>query len=211
MKHRLFCFGDSFVDWHIPKHHWTYYLAKHYNVHKFGKLGADNYSILYQLGNLPNYENGDRIVIVFTNPGRLPRRFYGNRREEFLNEPYTSPNFYEDTKFAKKLDELRFDENVRWISGERKDEMEFLKKLKLWLSHYQPIFITWSEDFYLPTSDFVTHFKVSSNFQEGIGESIDFHPGPLGCYDIYTLLHTLLKINDIIVEYEPNIVEQKLL
>jgi hypothetical protein len=81
---RLFCFGDSFIDWYVPKYHWTYYLSKHYEVIKHGKAGADNHSILFQMGRLPEFIEGDRIIIVFTEPGRLPRRYYGKRREVFI-------------------------------------------------------------------------------------------------------------------------------
>ena len=105
MKSRLFCFGDSFVDWPIPTYHWTSYLSNHYDVYKFGVRGADNVSILFQLGNLPEYKKGDRIIMVFTEPGRLPRRFYGDRKERFMKTPYMSPNFYKNREFLSKIRE----------------------------------------------------------------------------------------------------------
>lgn len=202
MKPRLFCFGDSFVDWSVPKHHWTYYLSKHYEVHKFGKFGADNYSILFQLGNLPEYKKGDRVIIVFTEPGRLPRRFYGERKDKFKSTPYMAPEFYEDVNFGKKLHMLKYDEGERWINGERDIEIQFLKNLKLWMDDYNPVFVTWSEYFHKPISDLVSLIQVSSNWDEGYGEERDFHPGPKGCHNMYKILHTLLNIKEPIVEFE---------
>ena len=202
MKPRLFCFGDSFVDWHIPKYHWTYYLSKHYEVHKHGKLGADNYSIIFQLGNLDEYKDGDRILIVFTDPGRLPRRYYGDRHVTFLGNPYKSPNFFKDEHLAKKLDDLRLIEGDNWVNGIRENDVNFLKNLQKWLNMYNPIFITWSEQFHISTSDFVTLIKVTSNWEEKVGEEIDFHPGPNGCYEMYQKIHELLKIKESIVELE---------
>ena len=202
MKSRLFCFGDSFVDWHIPKYHWTYYLSKHYEVHKFGKSGADNYSILFQLGNLPEYKEGDRVIIVFTEPGRLPRRFYGERKDKFKSTPYMTPEFYEDVDFGKKLHMLKYDEGERWINGERDIEIQFLKNLKIWMKDYNPIFVTWNEYFHKPISDLVSLIQVSSNWEEGVGDKRDFHPGPIGCHDMYKILHTLLNIKEPIVEFE---------
>lgn len=202
MKPRLFCFGDSFVDWNVPTYHWTYYLSKHYEVHKFGKLGADNYSILFQLGNLPEYKEGDRVVIVFTEPGRLPRRFYGKRKDRFDSTPYMTPKFYEDTNFAEKLHMLKYDEGERWVSGERNMEVKFLKKFKKWIDEYDPVFVTWSKYFHKPVSNFVSLIQVTSNWEEGIGDERDFHPGPMGCYDMYKKIYTLLNIKEPITEFK---------
>lgn len=196
MKPRLFIFGDSFVDWDVPKYHWTYYLTHHYDVQKYGKLGADNYSILFQLGNLPEYQDGDRIIIFFTEPGRLPRRFYGERREKYKDTPYIAPQFFKDVDFGTKLHGLKYDEGERWVDGTRNIEVSFLKNLKLWLSNYSPIYLTWSEYFHKPTSEFTTLIQVSSNYSEGYLDDRDFHPGPKGCYEVYKTCHKLLNINE---------------
>lgn len=201
MKPRLFCFGDSFVDWHLPKYHWTDYLAYHYDVIKLGKAGADNYSILFQLGNLPVYKKGDRIVMVFTHPGRLPRRYYGERRVDFEEEIYHASHYYKNKTFSKHLDLLRYEEEQRWIKKERYIEVKFLKNLKQWLSDYDPVLVTWTEGFHAPTSDFVTYIESTSNAQENNGESGDFHPGPRGSYKWYETLYTLLNIQDEKVDF----------
>jgi hypothetical protein len=201
---RLFCFGDSFVDWDIPKYHWTYYLSKHYEVIKHGKFGADNYSILFQLGRLPEFNEGDRIIVVFTEPGRLPRRFYGKRKEGFSLTKYMSPRYYEDKKFGEQLHELKGLEGLRWLDGERDDEVNFYRNLKGWLSKYQPIFLTWNESFYEKTNDFVSLIDVTTNYDEGVGETRDFHPGPQGCYEIYKKLHEDLYIREDIVPFQPH-------
>lgn len=201
MKNRLFCLGDSFVDWHLPKYHWTDYLSYHYDVIKLGKSGADNYSILFQLGNLPEYKKGDRIVMVFTHPGRLPRRYYGERRTDFADEIYHPSHYYKNKTFSKHLDLLSYEEEQRWILGERNIEVKFLKNLKNWLSKYNPVFTTWTEGFSSVTSDFVTYIQCTSNAQENVGEAGDFHPGPRGCYKWYESLHSLLKIEEVKVDF----------
>lgn len=202
MKHRLFCLGDSFIDWDIPKFHWTYYLSNHYDVHKLGKRGADNYSIIFQLGLLDEYKEGDRVIVVFTDPGRLPRRYYGERKELYINKPYKSPPFYKDSKFAEKLDYLRIIEGDNWVNGVRENDIKFLKNLQIWLDKYKPVYVTWSEQFYQSTSDFVTLIQVSSNADEKNGESLDFHPGPMGSYEMYKKIHNLLDVTDSIVDFE---------
>lgn len=211
MKPRLFCLGDSFVDWDIPKFHWTYYLSNHYDVHKLGKRGSDNYSIIFQLGLLGDYKDGDRVIVVFTHAGRLPHRYYGERKELYVNRPYKLPSYYKDSKFAEKLDYLRIIEGDNWVNGVRENDIKFLKNLQIWLGKYKPVYVTWSEQFYQSTSDFVTLIQVSSNADEKNGESIDFHPGPKGCYDVYKKIHELLKIKEPIVDFEVEIKEEKML
>ena len=201
MKSRLFCFGDSFVDWDIPVYHWTTYLSNHYDVYKFGMRGADNVSILFQLGNLPEHKKGDRIIMVFTEPGRLPRRFYGDRKERFMKTPYMSPNFYKNREFAENLHTLKYIETLRWSDGQRDIEVSFFKKLKEWLKVYNPVFVTWNENFIERTSEFVTLIQVSSNYEEGTGDDKDFHPGIKGCYEFYSKLHSLLEINEPLVDF----------
>jgi hypothetical protein len=202
MKPRLFCFGDSFVEWDIPKYHWTYYLSHHYEVYKFGRRGADNNSIIFQLGNLPKMVIGDRVLIMFTEPGRLPHRYYGERKERFKFNKYLNLNFFKDSKFAQKLVSLNYDESERWLNGKRDIEIEFLKKLKIWLNNYNPVFVTWNENFHKPTSDFVSLIQVTSSWEEGTGEKEDFHPGPKGCYDMYKKIHTLLDVSEPFVNFE---------
>lgn len=211
MKPRLFCLGDSFVDWPIPKYHWTYYLSNHYEVIKLGKFGADNYSIIFQLGLLDDYIEGDRIVIMFTDAGRLPRRYYGERKEQYLNIPYKSPRFYKDSKFAEKLDYTRSVEGDNWVNGVRENEIKFLKKLQTWLDKYKPIYLTWSEKFHQSTADFVTLIQVTSNADEKVGEEYDFHPGPIGCYELYKTTHSLLEIKQPLIEFKPEDIEKTII
>lgn len=205
MKPRIFCLGDSFVDWDIPKFHWTYYLTHHYEVIKLGKRGADNNSIIFQLGLLDEYRDGDRILVYFTDAGRLPRRYYGERKDDFKDKPYRHHSFFKDSKFALKLDYLNVIEGDNWVNGVRENEIKFIKNLQKWLGDYRPLYITWSELFHQSTSDFVTLINVTSNADEKNGEALDFHPGPLGCYEIYKKLHSLLEISDSIVDFEEEI------
>jgi hypothetical protein len=199
MKNIYIC-GDSFVDWDLPEIHWTDYLSNHYNVIKLGKFGSDNHSIIYQTGLIPEYKNGDRLIIVFTAPGRFPRRYFGER-DTNQNNKYITWEWYKNKKFAEELMDLRIRETDSWLSGDRNEEVLFLKKLKKFYSEYDPLFVTWNDDFYKMTNDFVELIKVTSISDEG-GESIDWHPGWKGCYDFYTKLHSLLNIEEGIVQYE---------
>jgi hypothetical protein len=184
VKHRLFCFGDSFVDYDIPKYHWTYYMSHHYELIKLGVRGADNNSIIFQLGDLPEYKDGDRLLVYWSDPARIPTRFYANGN------------------IINRLDILKIDEFDRWLNGERDNEIKFFKKLLSFLKEYHPIFVTWSEYFHKCTPDFVSLIQVSTIWQEGIGKKRDDHPGPRGSYDMYKKLHTLLNVEEPFVNFK---------
>ncbi len=203
MKANLYVCGDSFVDWDLPETHWIDYLSNHYNVIKLGKYGSDNHSIIYQTGSIPKYKDGDRIVIVFTAPGRFPRRYFGER-ETNHNVKYLNWEWYKDKSFAKKLLELRISETEYWLNGVRNNEIFFIKKLKTFYEEYNPIFVTWSDDFHKMTSDFVELIKVTSIADEG-GEKTDWHPGWYGCYQFYEKLYYLLGVKDDIIPYNKKV------
>jgi hypothetical protein len=202
-KFNIYICGDSFVDWDMPETHWVDYLSNHYNVIKLGKFGSDNTSILYQTGNIPNYVDGDRLIIVFTAPGRFPRRYFG-QRDTNHNIKYLNWEWYRDKSFAKKLLELRVTETESWLADERSDEILFIKKLKCFYKKYQPIFVTWNDDFYEKTKEFVELIQVTSIADEG-GDEMDWHPGWKGCYDFYTKIHKLLNVDDPIVDFKNKI------
>jgi len=199
MMPNLYVCGDSFVDWDKPDTHWIDYLSNHYNIIKLGRYGSDNHSILYQMGLINDYLNGDRVVVVFTAPGRFPRRYFGER-EINQDVKYITWEWYKDKNFAKKLMELRVKETESWLNGERNSEIEFLKKVKVFYGDFKPVFVTWNEDFYKKTYDFVDLIKVTSISDEG-GEENDWHPGWKGCYEFYQKIYNLLEIKDTMVDY----------
>jgi hypothetical protein len=203
MKSNIYICGDSFVDWDLPEIHWTDYLSNHYNIVKLGKFGSDNHSIIYQTGLIPEYNIGDRLLIVFTAPGRFPRRYFGER-DTNQNNKYISWEWYQNKTFAKELMNLRVKETENWHNGDRDDEILFIKKLKYFYKNYEPIFVTWNDDFYEKTREFVELIKVTSIADEG-GDMIDWHPGWVGCYNFYEKIHTLLKIKEPVVDFQNKI------
>lgn len=209
MKPNLYICGDSFVDWDLPEIHWTDYLSNHYNVIKLGRFGSDNNSIIFQTGRIGDYKKGDRILIVFSMPGRLPERYYGERVSH-INNKWLNWEWFKNKSFAKQLMDLRLREVENWLDGKRNDEILFLKKIKKFFKEYNPIFVTWNDDFYKMTSDFVELIKVSSLSEEG-GDINDWHPGWKGCYDFYKRIYELLQCNEPIVEFIPNNKQNKLI
>lgn len=223
MKPRLFIFGDSwctpYFEWYqeyldknrewkwyiqienyIKKkkytpYNFTKYLEKHYEVINFSCGGQSNESIIYQLGKLPYYESGDRILICFTHPVRArftvpatwkPDNFY--RRREVDITPGYLPRYKKSS-----LRQMMIDRQDSWESGDRNDELEFYYKLKELLNNYNPVFFSWSEDF----------LNTNINYHDFYGYRIadeypkypDYHLGAYGNFLLYTRLFGWLGID----------------
>lgn len=200
-KPRLFICGDSWTDYEYPKIHqrWTYYLTNHYEVHLLGKSDMDNISIMYQIGEVPNYEEGDRIIVFFTSPSRIFRKY-------FITETHTKKNWLQlkrYTEWENTLPDYFYDikviQHLLWENNMRNDEINFYRKLNELLKNYQPIFVTWSDSFYRKTNDF-THFIDVSLIKDETNMN-DNHPGILGNYEIYEMMMKLLDNKENLVEF----------
>jgi len=193
LKPRLFICGDSFVDYDIPKYHWTDYLKEHYDVTLFGQRGCDNISIIFQLGNLPKYKDGDRIIIYWSDPSRIQKIYLGEKKSKEKKRWSTYSHLIEQDRIPT-LEKMKVDRAIGWEKNGLDNEIKFIKKLKDLLFDYNPIYVTWHTSFYQNTKSFTDLIQVSTLHDEvGLGETNkDLHPGERGCYDIYkTLLHKL--------------------
>jgi hypothetical protein len=194
-KSRLFICGDSFVDWDIPTYHWTDYLKEHYDVTILGERGSDNISIIFQLGNLPQYKDGDRIIMYWSHPSRI-QKLYKGKQNPLKNGRWWDYSHVLEKDRIPTLEKMKVDRTIGWEKNGLDNEIKFIKKLKELLFNYSPIFVTWNNSFYHHTKSFTDLIQVSTLQDEsGDGEAIgDWHPGKKGCYDIYKIL--LNKLGD---------------
>lgn len=130
---RLFITGDSWTRWYRPYHHWVRYLKNHYEVFNYGKAGLNNYEIITTLHNLPPYKSGDRLIIFFTHCARPPLSYYGEM-EDTKGRPVSRSDF-KNKKLFSTMEEIRDQETERWISGERSNEVNFIKYLPILLAY----------------------------------------------------------------------------
>ena len=213
MKPRLFIFGDSWCTpyfdwysdftnknttpgWYMPIAHYvkklgytplnfTKYLTHHYEVVNHSCGGQSNESIFYQLGKLPDYTQGDRLLICFTHPVRARITFksewipedYHRRREVDITPGYLP-------KYKKSsLRQMMIDRQESWESGHRDDEKEFIRILKKFLFKYEPVFFTWSTDF---DKNDVLFFKHNNlRIVDEFPKYNDHHLGAKGNYLLY--------------------------
>lgn len=188
-KSRLFLFGDSFVDWDIPSYHWSDYLKEHYDVNILGERGSDNISIIFQLGKLPEYREGDRIIIYWSDPSRIQKHLMGKMKPKQKSRWWHYSDVIDKSRI-ETLEKMKVDRSDGWNASGLENELLFIKKLKYILSEYNPIYVTWNNSFYNKTKQFTDLVQVSTLHDEsGEGETKgDWHPGEQGCYDIYKIL-----------------------
>lgn len=193
---RLFIIGSSSVIWPYPKmNHWVDLLKQHYDVTVFGKLGLSNIDIIQQIGLLPSFKEGDRLVVVLVSP-RLPLFVWGKFDKPMMD---SFDNLYKIISDKDRIPTIK--KLYKEIDKEKLSiEYSFLKKQKELLKKYNPIFTTthwdWADDL-----DFIEYEKFTSFDTETNGNLKDNHLGIEGNKDFYRFLLNRLD-SSVVPQYE---------
>lgn len=193
---RLFIIGSSSVIWPYPKmNHWVDLLKQHYDVTVFGKLGLSNIDIIQQIGLLPSFKEGDRLVVVLVSP-RLPLFVWGEFDKPMMD---SFDNLYKIISDKDRIPTIK--KLYKEIDKEKLSiEYSFLKKQKELLKKYNPIFTTthwdWADDL-----DFIEYEKFTSFDTETNGNLKDNHLGIDGNKDFYRFLLNRLD-SSVVPQYE---------
>lgn len=230
-KNRLFILGDSwgtpYFEWHDEylekKWDWygnidkyiktksskpatfSTYLKNHYEVVNLSCGGQSNESIIYQLGLLDDFREGDRLFIILSHACRIrinvvPQWKVENkfRRREIDISPSYLPRYDKST-----LSQMINDREDSWHSGDRDDEITFYENLKNILNKYKPVIFSWSKDF----------IETKINYFDFYGYRIvdeypnlpDYHLGCYGNYLFYTKVLNWLQPNTKPIQYNGNL------
>jgi hypothetical protein len=227
MKHRLFVLGDSFafnyfakeppverpklkpflshkpVEAYAKKHnyygHWSDYLKEFYNVFNYAEPGCSNQDITHQLGFIPKYENGDRLVIIFSNASR-----YNWFNEEYKRKAITTGSIWQtlhDKKTCDILNQQLVERDFVWNQTDgMENEQNFYEHLNYLYRDYKPVMISWDKSMgkmvksikYIPQDD--GYFTTIS--QESNGGLNDGHFGFEGNYKLFKFISNLLGIDE---------------
>jgi len=221
MKPRLFICGDSWADWPYPTkpYHWIHYLEYHFDVKLMAQRGCSNYDIFSQIGNIPKYKKGDRVVIIWTSPERIWDGIQYND-DDFTKElkKVSDVTIKRDKDLEDAINLLKIKRHSLWTDYNDNffdGEVNFIKKVKIkMLKNYNQFFYTWNEDFWNRTKDFVkllVEISTLSDKDADVYKNYDFsedhHHGIDGCYKIYCIIKedlikntepTKCKINNLI-------------
>jgi len=198
MKPRLFVFGDSWsLDYFKKPYlnsaevsryskfynefgHWTNHMEEFFEVQNFSEGSSSIENIIYQLGNLPDFQEGDRIIIIFGSPVRFSWIENGKDIRYSLGKK---------NKLLHPLETQYIERTNYWLDKTiDNNQKKFINKLNLLLKQYKPIITSWNEDF-SNSFDFVYHlYKVetlSHMEDESDGHCKDKHLGISGNYELF--------------------------
>ncbi len=232
-KSRLFILGDSwgtpYFEWYDEYHekgkdwHWyknieryidskltrpstfTTYLKEHYDVVNLSCGGQSNESILYQLGAIDKFKEGDRIFIILSHACRFrinvipqwkPDNYF--RRREIDISPSYLPRYEQKT-----LEQILTDREDSWHSGDRNDELSFYENLNNLLDKYKPVVYSWSKDFINTKINFFDFYGY--RIVDEHPEYPDYHLGCYGNYLFYTMVLNWLTPNTKPTNYYGNL------
>jgi hypothetical protein len=213
MKPRLFVFGDSwsldyfkepfltskevkrYSNFYNGDGHWTYHLKEFFDVHNYSIGAASIENIIYQMGNLPEYKQGDRIIIIFGSPGRFSWiennediRYTLGRKNKMLHPL--------ESQYIARIEYWKTDNNQK----------KFISKLNTFLKEYNPIISSWNEDFTF-SFNFVKYLNLNLTtiYDESFGDCNDRHLGVNGNYELFKYFAKELKLNikDYIFDVKP--------
>lgn len=235
---RLFIFGDSWANNYLSHStlpypflhnkdvkkyaigvnywgHWSDHLSYFYNVNSYGVGGASFEQIIYQLGNLPIFRTGDRIVIILG----VPERFTWYKSHLVSNVNFKNLNmvfnrFPKNNQVRKMLIDQLLQRNWVWENDQSLNERKFLNSLPTFFSRYSPIILSWSKQTvsYLNNVEYIGNNENENNYttidQESNGMCKDGHLGVKGNYFLFKEVSKLLNID--ISDYSPELPSFKL-
>lgn len=225
MKNRLFVFGDSwcfnyftkkpnefypgtktffglnhvesYVNYYDYFGHWLDYMETFFEVVSYGLGGVSNEQIIWQLSNLPEYTEGDRIIIIFTGAERYTWT-HGNRRYTFAGgSPLLEMAL--DKKYLELFRQQYVEKYEYWMSDmDYHFEKKFINIFPSFFKKYEPLCVTWRGEVAekidsIELLDF-NNYNFSSITEESEGTFVDGHLGAFGNFELFKYFARKLKL-----------------
>lgn len=169
--------------------HWCDLIGDYYDTYNYSEHGCCNEDIIHQLGFIPDYIEGDRIVIIFTNPARYQWIVNNKKVALTLGSPWQelmSPKEKEivDIQLVSR-DDFWFNTTLR------NNEKQFINKIPQIFQKFNPLMLTWYEPLsqsienvkYIPLDENYTSINQESGNKYG-----DYHLGLNGNYELFTFI-----------------------
>ncbi len=224
MKNRLFVFGDSWainyfsktndlvdckpffntkeVESYVSHYnyfgHWIDHMKNFYDVYSYAMGGVSNEQIIYQLGNLPEYHEGDRMIIMFTGVERYV--WIHNKFKYTFCLGSLMPDKIIDEKYVDYFKKQYVERYEYWMDDSiSNDEKKFLNMFPKLFKQYQPIVVTWRPELAQKVDSIelirVDKLNLTSIEEETKGVYKDRHLGVRGNYELFKFLCEKLKLD----------------
>lgn len=192
-------FGHDCVKGYAIKYnyfgHWIDHMEYFYEVYSYAIGGASNEQIIYQIGNLPEYKNGDRIIIIFAPPERFTWICDNTIKTLTPNGYLYNNNFTDD--FIKIIENQYVNRYDVWMDAHQTNEQKFLSLLPTFLEKYKPILTSW----YKETSEkvkcieYINRNGWKSIYEDTLGKCNDHHLGVGGNYELFKFFADKLNLD----------------
>lgn len=236
MKNRLFVLGDSFAFNYFSRTveyrqdviphlknpdvesfakefnyfgHWTDLMGDYYKVINYSEHGCSNEDIIHQLGLIPEYIDGDRLVIIFANPARFSWMFNNKRRAVTVGSPWQSMMKSNEESTIEQQLVLR--DGLWYTTDERNIEKQFISKIPNLYKEYNPLMFSWDIKF-CETIPNMIPFTPNENYstitKESGGHYVDGHMGINGNYEMFKVIskHLGVVVNNTPLTITKNII-----
>jgi hypothetical protein len=213
-------FGNSCVENFASRYnyfgHWIDHIEYFYEVYSYGFGSASNEQIIYQIGNLPKYKKGDRIIIIFTTPERfmwvydkkiITMLAAGSIKDKFLPlERKKDFTRYNTPEIIKLFNEQYIERYDMWNDTSKSFPQKlFIDFLFVFLSKWKPVFSSWTSDTYSMVESidpiYLTE-KFTSIYTETGGNCKDYHMGISGNYELFKYFSKKLDLDISTYEYK---------
>ena len=226
-KKRLFVFGDSwafnyfstynkiypdvkphfgltqiqtYVKYYNNFGHWLDYIDPFFDVYSYGLGGISNEQIIWQLSNLPEYMDGDRIIIIFTG---VERYTWVHEKKRYT---FAAGSHYPDVILDKKYRDFFKRQYVEryeyWLDNPNNNfdfEKKFLNTFPSYFKKYNPICVTWRKELsdQIESIDLLDfeNYNLSTITDETNKLYIDGHLGAVGNYELFRYFANRLEVN----------------
>ena len=187
---------ESYVSYYDYFGHWIDHMKNFFDVYSYAMGGVSNEQIIYQVGNLPSYQEGDRIIIIFTGVERyvwVHDKFkYTFCVGSLMTEKIINHNClnYFEKQYSERYEYWMDDTIVN-------DEKKFLNLFPKLLFQYNPIIVTWRHELATKVNSIellrFDEINLTSIEQETKGVYTDKHLGVNGNYELFK--HFAKKLN----------------
>lgn len=225
MKKRLFVFGDSwannyfsetnkclpktkpflglnqvesYVKYHDYFGHWIDHMENFFDVYSYGLGGVSNEQIIWQTSNLPEYNEQDKIIIIFTGVERFT--WVSNKVRYTMAVGSMVPERIINRSCINIFKQQYIEKLEYWMDDTiNNDEKKFLNMFPSFFKKYEPIVVTWRGELAekVKSIEFIDYdnYKFTTITEESDGAYKDGHLGVSGNYELFKYFAKKLNLD----------------
>ncbi len=189
---------ETFAKYYNYYGHWLDYIEEYFDVYSYGIGGISNDQIIWSVSNLPSFQKGDRIIMMFTSVERYTWIHEKKRYTFAFGSPY--PDKILEKKYRDFFKNQHLEQYELWMDDEiTNHQKQFLNIFPSYFKIYNPICVTWRKEVAdkidsIDLLDF-ENFKLTSITDETNEILNDGHLGAFGNYELFRYFAKRLNLD----------------